>query len=397
MDKEQQYFNIQQEDKHLEYDHHDEKEKYKRQIDEPVTLFISYTECDAPIVDIIENTIKEKLHDKIKISRYTDLQYKDSFKSFMNTIQDHDYVLTVVSDTYLRHQACMYEAGGIIKDHHYKDKLLFVVLSEKERKYYGKYAPEKIGPDIYSGADKRLEYVAFWKKRYDCLKEEMNNIADLEAIGKATEDLKILGQIYRKDMGEFLDFLADENGKNFERLYENDFDEIIGWIVPQYNFNVFKNCMSFEELLREAIKRLYDITQTDYNQIILNVRTSDYGTGLLVYADNIAQGKQRYRIVIMDGLIAKSFSGGYAIVENDVNKTNDYFCAVYETNSEVVLPIKYHGKIIGVFNSESEELYHYKEGMVKKLLKLLNYFSNRIVELGYTSNMEKNELPYVHI
>lgn len=116
--------------------------------------------------------------------------------------------------------------------------------------------------------------MVFWKKRYDCLKEEMNNIADLEAIGKATEDLKILGQIYRKDMGEFLDFLADENGKNFERLYENDFDEIIGWIVPQYNFNVFKNCMSFEELLREAIKRLYDITQTDYNQIILNVRTS---------------------------------------------------------------------------------------------------------------------------
>ena len=118
---------------------------------------------------------------------------------------------------------------------------------------------------------------------------------------------------------------------------------------------------------------------------------------MLVYADNIAQGKQRYRIVIMDGLIAKSFSGGYAIVENDVNKTNDNFCAVYETNSEVVLPIKYHEKIIGVFNSESEELYHYKEGMVKKLLKLLNYFSNRIVELGYTSNMEKNELPYVHI
>ena len=44
----------------------------------------------------------------------------------MDTIQEHDYVLTVVSDTYLKRQACMYEVGEIIKDHHYKDKLLFV-------------------------------------------------------------------------------------------------------------------------------------------------------------------------------------------------------------------------------------------------------------------------------
>ena len=98
-----------------------------RQIEEAKrlsTLFISYTECDTPIVDIIEDKIREKLQDKIKVSRYTGLKYKDSFKEFMDTIQEHDYVLTVVSDTYLKRQACMYEVGEIIKDHHYKDKLL---------------------------------------------------------------------------------------------------------------------------------------------------------------------------------------------------------------------------------------------------------------------------------
>ena len=216
--------------KYYEYENNDVKEKSVIQKDGPVTLFISYTECDAPIVDIIEVKIKEKLQDKIKISRYTELQYKDSFKVFMNTIQDHDYVLTVVSDTYLKRQACMYEVGEIIKDHHYKDKLLFVVLSEKERKYYGKDAPEKIGPDIYKGAEERLEYIDFWKKCYDSLKEKMSRIDDYEATSKAAEDLKILGQIYRKDMGEFLDFLADENGKSFGRLCENNFDEILSWL-----------------------------------------------------------------------------------------------------------------------------------------------------------------------
>lgn len=216
--------------RYYEYENNDVKEKPVSQKDGPITLFISYTECDTPIVDIIEEKIKEKLQDKIRVSRYTELQYKGSFKAFMNTIQDHDYVLTVVSDTYLKRQACMYEVGEIIKDHHYKNKLLFVVLSEKERKYFGEDAPEKIGPEIYKGAEERLEYVGFWKKRFDSLKEKMSNIDDFEAISKATEDLKILGQIYRNDMGEFLDFLADENGKNFETMYENDFNEILLWL-----------------------------------------------------------------------------------------------------------------------------------------------------------------------
>ena len=36
----------------------------------------------------------------------------------------------------------------------------------------------------------------------------MSNIGDYEATSEATKDLKIIGQIYRKDMGEFLQFLS---------------------------------------------------------------------------------------------------------------------------------------------------------------------------------------------
>lgn len=194
------------------------------------TLFISYTECDAPIADIIEKEIHKKLKDEIKISRYTELNYKDSFKQFMDTIQDHDFVLTIVSDTYLRRQACMYEVGEILKDHHYKDRLLFVVLSENERKYYKNNAPNKIEANIYGNAKLRLEYTKFWKDEYDSLNNYMRSIDDFEAIKEAAQELTIIGQIWRKDIGIFLKFLADENGKSFRELIENGFKDIVDWI-----------------------------------------------------------------------------------------------------------------------------------------------------------------------
>lgn len=193
-------------------------------------LFISYKECDVPIVDLLERVIRDKMDNQIEISRYTQINYKESFKQFMNSIQDHDFVLSVVSDSYLRSQACMYEVGETIKDRHYKEKLLFIVLGENERKYYSGNAPEKISANIYGGALDRLEYVNYWKNQYESLEKMIKEINDYEATSNAAHELKEIGQIYRNDIGEFLDFLADENGMSFARLSENGFKSIIDWI-----------------------------------------------------------------------------------------------------------------------------------------------------------------------
>ncbi len=68
------------EEKCYVYENNDVQEMTVNQKNGPTTLFISYTECDTPIKDIIENKIKERLKNKVKISRYTELRYKDSFK-----------------------------------------------------------------------------------------------------------------------------------------------------------------------------------------------------------------------------------------------------------------------------------------------------------------------------
>lgn len=62
------------EGKYFVYKNNDVEERVVNQNDEPITLFISYTECDAPIVDIIEDKIKERLKDRIKISSITNIK-----------------------------------------------------------------------------------------------------------------------------------------------------------------------------------------------------------------------------------------------------------------------------------------------------------------------------------
>ena len=87
------------------------KEEKKYMTIKKKTLFVSYKAEDAPIADIIINTIQSKAGDKMEISRYTDLAYKASFRQFMNSIEEHDYVMCIVSDKYLKSRPCMYEVG----------------------------------------------------------------------------------------------------------------------------------------------------------------------------------------------------------------------------------------------------------------------------------------------
>lgn len=199
------------------------------------TLFLSYCSKDECIADLIEHTLNAETNKGIKISRYTRLPYHESFKDFMNSIQGHDYVLCVVSDSYLKSQACMYEVGEIVKDRRYKQKLLFVVLNEADRMHYPISYTGKVTANIYGGPAGRLEYTRYWKRKYDELSQEIDALDDKEATTSATTELKEIGRIYRNDISEFLGFLADYNGKSFEALYSNRFIDIIKLVLPNWS------------------------------------------------------------------------------------------------------------------------------------------------------------------
>lgn len=369
----------------------------KNSIIKKPTLFLSYRKKDSPIANIIERHLKYETNDGIKISRYTRVPYKGSFKTFMNSIQDHDFVLCLVSDSYLKSQACMYEVGEIIKDHHFDEKLLFVVLGENDGKYYSDDAANFAAAKIYGDELNRLKYIRYWEKRYEKLEKKIDTIKDAEARVHPSEALKEIGRIYRNDIGEFLTYLSQTNGKSFEELYLNHFSDIIKWIFPDWESRMFAECRNMSEVLTKAIEEICKTTLTDYNQIALWVKVSSYETGLVVYADNVSDKKQRYRLVVMEGLMADAGSTGNIINIGNIKNDPRYFMAVGETKSELVVPIIFQKKTIGVINSESEQEYYYSKEIEDKISCIASDLSIALKRVGYISNMIADDIPYVHI
>lgn len=218
-----------------------------------------------------------------------------------------------------------------------------------------------------------------------------------EAKVRPSEKLREIERIYRNDISEFVAYLSQNNGKNFEELYNNHFSDIIKLIFPDWDSRLLFKCKNMSELLTMAIKEICITTQTDYNQIALWSKISSYETGLVVCADNVSDKKQRYRLVVMEGLIARAASTGDIINIGNIENEPQYFRAVGETRSELIVPIEFQGNILGVINSESDKEGYYSQEIVNEMSCISKSFSIAIKRVGYISNMRADEIPYVHI
>lgn len=207
----------------------------------PKTLFISYCHKDQAIVEIVEKAIRSRFSNNVRISTYSDVQYRRSFKEFMQSIKEHDFVLSIVSDNYLKSKACMYEIGEIIHTEAFKEKMLFVLISEKERKFYAHESGD-IAANVYLHSE-RIRYVEYWDNECKRIEGELAKITRESARTQLYKHLSEVHKIIDNDLIPFLEFLADTNGLTFEQLYSNNFGEIIGQIEPSakkiklpYNF-----------------------------------------------------------------------------------------------------------------------------------------------------------------
>lgn len=88
-------------------------------------IFLSYSHKNKDLANEIDDALYIK---GIRVTRdIRDVQCSQSFKEFMKSIKSHDIVLMLISDQYLKSQACMFEVIETIKESSYNEKIIAVV------------------------------------------------------------------------------------------------------------------------------------------------------------------------------------------------------------------------------------------------------------------------------
>lgn len=151
-----------------------------------------------------------------------DLKFKDSIKKFMESLNEHDHVIMIISDSYLKSNNCMYEVMEVMRDRKYTNKIFYIILNENDKKYYKESSLEKIyakgktvGCNIYSLSE-RIEYTKYWSKEYDNISNSIEELDEFSKIQYVAE-LKQIRNI-KENIGEFITTISDLKNESLEEL-----------------------------------------------------------------------------------------------------------------------------------------------------------------------------------
>ena len=194
-----------------------------------VNIFLSYCQMDSAFADLIDNALGELIKSKARITRdIRDVAYHESFGKFMRTIQDHDYVILLISDHYLRSRNCMYEMMEAIKDSRFEKKILFIILQDEDKRLVESPCGESISADIYSTYG-QTQYTLFWREEAKRIESQITAIGNPVLSINQTKELKIIQKILL-DLPELLEFLRDNNGLSLGKHLSQGFSSMIAFM-----------------------------------------------------------------------------------------------------------------------------------------------------------------------
>ncbi len=189
------------------------------------TVFMSYCQKDSPILNIIEKELIDRVR-WIKISRdIRDVRYKESLSMFMQSIGDHDFIVVIISDQYLKSINCMYEMVEMMRDRKYIEKLLFVIITENDKQYYGDSVDIPIGVDLYSLAGQN-EYIKYWKIKETEIREMIKSLDDPVHTKNHVEEIQMV-KLIQIGIQSFMDAVSDRKGISLEDMMSSGFSDFI--------------------------------------------------------------------------------------------------------------------------------------------------------------------------
>lgn len=130
--------------------------------------------------------------------------------------------------------------------------------------------------------------------------------------------------------------------------------------------------LNIDDVLKLILGSLQKVVGFDGGAVFLtNEEKNEVST---VYSEGYGQINEEYiRLKIGQGLVGWVAKAGEAVIVPDVTKDTRYVQARPETKSEIVLPIKIDGRIIGVLNLESDK----SSAFNRKSLELITVFASQ--------------------
>lgn len=202
-------------------DYHNDTKQLKA-----LKIFISYNHKVSDFADILENQLNTMFGPQILISRDTRLKYKDNIDLFMESIKTHDFIISLISDSYLKSEACMYEITELMRDEHYTDKLAFITFDAEDNKLVNSSVEiHDLVPTIHG--ELRFDYQTFWNKRINIYQNKLAELGD----NRPETHVEILNTIRRLNsiliqVGPFIEMLNSTFGKTFHRMNDDNFFDI---------------------------------------------------------------------------------------------------------------------------------------------------------------------------
>ena len=163
------------------------------------TIFLSYSWKDEKLADEIEKAYKST---NIKIIRDKNtIEYWGSIRKYMKTINSTDYVILLISDSFLKSINCMYEINELLKNADYQNRIFPLVIEKS----------------IYT-IEGKIGYITYWEEKYNELNKAAKKIKNIENSSPILSDLKFVKDI-SYTIGDFLQVISDKNNPNERNFF----------------------------------------------------------------------------------------------------------------------------------------------------------------------------------
>lgn len=193
-------------------------------------VFLSYSHNDTCIADLVDERLNFFGKGRLTISRdKRTLEYKSDIEKFMQTVSSHDFMVSIISDSYLKSQGCMYEVSELMRDRAFNNKLLAIILSKSDESYYSvDNKPEQIKAEVYSL--NRFEYIKYWEAEKEKVNKLNAEISDLALKQGLVDEIKQINVI-SMNVAELIEIFKKSLGKDFTEIVQNEFSDLLSILL----------------------------------------------------------------------------------------------------------------------------------------------------------------------